>query len=258
MAWTRPITSSCSGGATRPSMPGLLHRVLPWRTAVAARPKPSVKRRGSGATPASTWSTSERKCGRSQGDACELAPMGDLVQGDPQPELPRWGNRADARGRRCSARRTRRRHHRHHLPRARGRTARAHGSTSTPARVPSWAPGMPRAAPGKRTRERGRLELFQHRVEKATERCQVRVDPSWAGRPPLPSRRLKRAAAPLPPPPAASAWEVSSAKSFSSWAFVAGSTLTEVDDPAKGLPAPTHVATRSATSQETGLVTSTV
>ena len=67
MAWMRLITSSCSGGATSPSIPASSRGFFPARTAAAARRSASAKRRGSGATADMAWSTSERKWGRNHG-----------------------------------------------------------------------------------------------------------------------------------------------------------------------------------------------
>ena len=111
-----------------------------------------------------------------------------------------------------------------------------------PRTVPSCAPAMPRAA-----RDSGPESAFASSWSRTGSRRR-RNDPRFVCTQPARSTTLARAGpeaglSPVSCTTIDSASTVSSAKSFSSWAFVAGSRLAEADEEAKGFLDPTHVAT---------------
>ena len=223
----------------------------------APRPRPGAaprrSARGSGAMPDMAWSTRDRKWGRNHGTpvnwhrwvtSCRAIHSRNCLA----------GSRGASRGPRCwGPRRTPRRRCPPPRPAA-GRTGPRTRVAIHPRTRPIWAPVARRAAPASgpcrppvssfsRTGSSSRRnEVTLARTQPARSSTRAPALPV-AGRSPVAS--ITRASARV----------VASEKSASSWAMVAASSVPAPGGPNSEPRVPTQVATRWATSHDTGLVT---
>ena len=215
MAWMRPITSSCSGGATSPSIPASSSGLCPARTAAAARRKRLGEALRVGGHARHGLVDQGEEVRPQPRDAGELAPVGDLVQGDPQPELLGGEAVAALEGHDVGA------DVGHDVARCRRprpeQVVLAEDPRGHPAEDQAQlGPGGPRAAPASGPCRRPGLELLEDGLEQAPERRQVGPDPAGPVDHPAPGRAGGRVAGPVASITRASAWVVASAKSASS------------------------------------------